>query len=449
MSFVKRLAGDAVWVLLARLVVSGSSIIIVAMLARLMSPEELGYYMLLVSMVLGFTMFSLFGMEQVSVRELAKYKAKYDGNFPAQLIKNFYIVSVTALLLSSLVIFQGKSFLDSYFFKGPLLDEFFIPVCLWAALLTFSKLSTECFRGMHKIAIASMVGETLGVTILISLIGLMLIYDFTLELSVLVWLMVAAYGVSTVIGMILLSRNCSYEQDDKNDFNLLNAFSVGRPLTMIAVISFFISQADLWVLALFFEAKDVAVYGVVLRVISLISIPLMIINLVIKPYIPGFYERGKKKKLESLLRTISTLVLIPSSIFLLSLFIYGAEVLNWLFGQAYTIGSSALSVLIFAKLVQIGVGSCGTLLIMTGHQKDLLYISLVNGCLLFVCLYLFVEPFAIIGCAAATAFAVISQNIIMLIVAKKRTDIWTCATFDIKVNFIKGLLNKLDEKSNS
>jgi O-antigen/teichoic acid export membrane protein len=443
MSLTKRLAGDAIWVLISRLVIGGSSLVIVAMLSKLMAPEDLGHYMLLVSLVLGISTLSLFGMDQVSVREIAKYQTKNAGKLPVQLVKNFFLVSSVALLISSLLIALGGSLFDKYFFKAPVLDEYLVPVCLWVAVLVFAKLSAECFRGMHKAAMASVVGETLSVVILISLVALVMFYGISIDLSILVWLIVVSYGISTAAGVILLSHFCSSNLPNQAVLTLLDTFSVGRPITLVAIISFFISQADLWVLALYFDANEVATYGLVLRVIALVSIPLMIVTVAIKPYIPTLYEKGEKQRLENILRTVCTVILMPSAILLLGLYFYGGPLLAWTFGQNYAYGSAALSILVFAKLIQIGTGSCGQVLIMTGHQKDLLYISITSSILLMICLLATVENFGMIGCAGSTAIAVISQNILMLVVAKKRTGIWTHATFNINLKLIKhGLRNK-------
>jgi O-antigen/teichoic acid export membrane protein len=438
----KRLAGDALWVTLARLIIGGSSLVIVTVLSRLISPDDLGRYMLLLSLVLGVSIFSMFGMDQTAVRELAKFKAKHDGNFPTTLVKNFFFVTTLTLLLSCLLLFLGKELLDQFFFKSAVLSELFLPVCLWVSFFVFAKLVTECFRGMHKVLLASLGGETLALVIFVSVILLLLWFNASLELSVLVWLMAGVYALSSIIGTMLLSRYCRNELDRHNEFSLKDAFLVGKPLTAIAVVSFFLSQADLWVLAFFFEAKEVAVYGVVLRVIALISIPLMIVNLVIKPYIPNLYAKGEKKKLERLMRVICTLLLIPSSMLLLGLSIYSADILSFLFGENYAQGGSALSILVLAALVQIGTGSCGTLLIMTGHQKDLLYISLISGLLLLILLFFLVEPFAMIGCAIATTVAAIFQNFTMLLMAKKRTGLWTLPTLNINLSFLRVLGGK-------
>lgn len=442
-SLTKRLAGDAILVLISRLVIGGSSLVIVAMLSRFMPPEDLGHYMLLVSLVLGFSVFSLFGMDQVSVREMAKYKAKNPDGFPAELVKNFFLVSSGALLISSLLIALGGSLFDKYFFKAPVLDEYLVPVCLWVAVLVFAKLSAECFRGMHKVAMASVIGETLSVVLLISLVALVIFYGISIDLSILVWLIVVSYGISTAAGVILLSHFCSSNLPNKADFTLLDTFSVGRPITLVAIISFFISQADLWVLALYFDAKEVATYGLVLRVIALVSIPLLIVTVVIKPYIPTLYEKGEKQRLENILRTVCTVILVPSAILLVGLYFYGGQLLAWIFGQNYAYGSAALSILVFAQFIQIGTGSSGQVLIMTGHQKDLLYISIANGALLIICLLATVETFGMIGCAGSTAIASISQNLLMLVVAKNRTGIWTHAKFDINLKLLKqGLRTK-------
>lgn len=426
-SLARRISGDAAWVLLSRLVISGSSVVIITMLSRLMPIEEIGQYLLLVSLITGLGVFSIFGMDNTSVREIAKHRAMFGSAPSASWINVFFVFTGVALSVACVAVYVLESALDRHFFKSEIVRGVFVPFCLWLVFLVFTRLTAECFRGMRLLARASLLGEALGAACLIVTVGVSLWMDVKLNLSMFVWMVVVAYGVSAVVGFVVLQNSCSRESLKEKGKRVLELLSSGGQIMFVAVVSFFISQLDLWFLASFFTSSEVAVYGVVLRVIALVSIPLLIVNLSLQPYIPEMIEAGEKEKLERLLRRVSALLLVPSAVVLSILAMYGGAILGRVFGSEYSIGAGALTVLTVAKLAQIASGSCGTLLIMAGHQKDLFKISIANAFLLIVLLFILVKPYGMLGCALATAIIAVTQNLAMLFVAKARTNIWTCA----------------------
>jgi len=81
---------------------------------------------------------------------------------------------------------------------------------------------------------------------------------------------------------------------------------------------------------------------------------------------------------------------------------------------------------------------------MTGHQRDMMNLSILAAVLGISGELLLVRPFGIVGVATATATAQIIQNALMLTFARRRVGIWTHAEFSLRP--VKELLAALRGK---
>jgi O-antigen/teichoic acid export membrane protein len=84
-------------------------------------------------------------------------------------------------------------------------------------------------------------------------------------------------------------------------------------------------------------------------------------------------------------------------------------------------------VLSVGRLVHVWSGSTQTTLSMTGHQKALMRITVVNSLVTVTALYFAVRSFGMTGAAVAMSAGVVFQNVSMWIAARKLTGMWTHA----------------------
>ena len=63
------------------------------------------------------------------------------------------------------------------------------------------------------------------------------------------------------------------------------------PFLLIALTSFVLLSADVWILG-FFD-QDVAVYGMASRLVTFVAMPLLVVNLVLPPIVAEMYARGR------------------------------------------------------------------------------------------------------------------------------------------------------------
>jgi O-antigen/teichoic acid export membrane protein len=90
-----------------------------------------------------------------------------------------------------------------------------------------------------------------------------------------------------------------------------------------------------------------------------------------------------------------------------------------------------LLILSAAKLVAVWSGSCGLVLQFTGHQASMWRVSLLTGPLFFVLAIFATMRYGPIGVAAAAALTTSLQNVIMVLLAKRKTGMWTHVSFSL------------------
>jgi len=214
-----------------------------------------------------------------------------------------------------------------------------------------------------------------------------------------------------------------------NEITLKAVMSISWPLWITNLTLFILIQADLWILGIFRSPDEVALYGAAARVVALVTMPLMIVNAVVPPLISEMYAQGKKKELEVALRKVATLSGIPSLLALGLFMFFGDSILGLFFGDYYKSGFLVLLILSLGHLVNVWVGSCGLVLMLTGNQSMMMMITLFCGVITVFGAYFLVFDYGVLGVAAAAAFGMILQNILMLVYVQRKVGIWTSIVF--------------------
>ncbi len=143
--------------------------------------------------------------------------------------------------------------------------------------------------------------------------------------------------------------------------------------------------------------------------------------------------QGKTARLERTLRAFSTLAGVPSLLVLVVFMLLGPSILGLVYyAKPIYHSPEAVRVLLIlsaAKLVAVWSGSCGMVLQFTGHQGSMLRVNLLTSPLFFVVAILTAQRYGAVGVACAAALITILQNVIMVLLAKRKTGMWTHVSF--------------------
>jgi hypothetical protein len=321
----------------------------------------------------------------------------------------------------------------------------------WIAIAVVQEITAETFRGFHDIRLATLLGglatggKSGGVIMRVLLLGILaLLWVRSAETSLATVLLVSigSGSVSVLVSIWLLyakvsslgSSQGTQMEEEEEPVNAKEVLEDAIPFLAIALTSFMLLSADIWILGALGSGTDVAVYGAASKLVTFVAMPLLIVNLVLPPIVAEMYAQGKMSQLERTLRTFSTLAGVPSLLVLAVFMLLGGPILGLVYSKPIYYSGTAVLVLVIlsaAKLIAVWSGSCGLVLQFTGHQTSMLRVSLLTSPLFFVVAILATQRYGSVGVACAAGLTTTLQNVIMVMLAKKKTGMWTHVMFSL------------------
>ncbi|EMV2916470.1 oligosaccharide flippase family protein [Vibrio alginolyticus] len=174
----------------------------------------------------------------------------------------------------------------------------------------------------------------------------------------------------------------------------------------LVIAGFFISTAEIGLLA---AAQ---------RTSLLIGFVLITINFVVAPMFASLYKERQLLKLQNLSRLACRanvgLAIVP--VVICTLF---PEFVMQFFGEEFLAAAPLLVVLSLGQLVNVATGSVGFLLLMSGHERTMKYITISSGTVSICLLVTLCQMFGVIGAAWAMAIGMAIQNLAALYFVKR------------------------------
>jgi O-antigen/teichoic acid export membrane protein len=399
-----------------------------AFITRLLTPDEVGTYFLMLSLVTVLSLITLTGINKAIVRLISESQARKTPRHTLSIIRSsYFIVGITTLLVLTLFMSGIGKWISQVIFSNSLGSSLIMLTAIWIVANTCSILLAETFRGFHDIRHASIFDGLMDSLIFAILLSGLLVYHGTGSLDMVVWLAIAANSVNLIVASIFLRKKLDKTgiASGPEQANPSEILAIAWPMCASGVTIAMLGQADLWVMGIFWEQHDVGVYGAVKRLVALVTISLLITNAVIPPLIAELNAHSKKDVLENTLRATTTVAAIPA-LFVLGVFaLFADRILATVYGEFYAAGSAILLILSLGQLVNVWCGSCGNVLMMTGHQVLMLKISMISGILAVLLALLLAPEYGGTGVAGSMSTGIMLQNILMLLAVRRHLGIWT------------------------
>ena len=183
------------------------------------------------------------------------------------------------------------------------------------------------------------------------------------------------------------------------------------------------NQAVQWcapiIIGVYLVAEQVAFFSVAQRIALLTSFILMAVNLVVAPKFANF---NAKNDLEGIRKTalFSVRLLVLSALPIVLFMLLLPEFLMGLFGEQFKQGAVILQILVLGQAINVITGSVGFLLMMSGNERDMRFVTIISGCGVLLSVPLFTSLYGAMGAALATAFFISLQNLLAVYFVKKR-----------------------------
>ena len=435
----RRLLSGSTWALGGKIGAATIGIVTNGVLARLLTKQEFGVYFLAFSIIsLGAVIGSL-GLPKTVLRFVAENMTLgQPGRARRAIYTALGLGALGTLCISLAYLFIVGDLVSRYLFQSSALVAIIGLTAGWMAISAMQEIMAETFRGFHDIRMATLFGglatggKSAGLIMRImllaclALLGLMSGWDTDLRTVMLA--SIGSGAASSLLAALFLHKRIASlgTQGMENPISAGDELRDAFPILIISLTSFILlSAADLWILGIFRSDAEVAVYGAASRLVALIAMPLLLTNLVLPPIIAEMYAQGRTAELEGTLRSFSTLSGVPSLLVLIVFMLLGGPILGVVYGSGYQSAALVLVLLSAGKLAAVWAGSCGAVLQFTGHQGSMLRVNLLTSPLFIIGALLVVRDYGPIGIASMTAAITVLQNAALVLVAKRKTGIWT------------------------
>ncbi len=441
----RRLLSGGVWAFGSKILVALAGLISSALLARLLTPQALGTYFLAYSILIVGTSLGALGLTGTVVRLVAEGMGLNRFGRVRRVISVVIGVGTLGALGVGLAYLLFGDYLAKAVFDAPALAAITGLVAGWIMVGTLQSLLGETFRGFHDIRLASLLGGQVGggatgvATLALLTISLFLLWlvNGQATLATVVLLSICSGAISTLVAGWLLRRRVTglppqtSEEGRKTDSKALlgEVMSISWPLLIVTLVMMVRTNGDIWTLGAFLPQGKLALYGAANRLVSVVTMPMVIITSIAPPLIAEMYFQGKREDLEKALRGMATLTGFPALLASMGCIFFAGPILDLVYGNYYREGAAVLALLSIGLLASVCAGSCGITLAYTGHQKILMVITITSSAATLIAMFAAVEPYGIVGVAMAKAAGQILQNGIVLLVVKRKTGMWTHVGF--------------------
>lgn len=423
----KRLVKSGVGVILIKIIGIILTFVTSIILARGLGAEGYGFYSLLVSVMMLLSIPIQSGIPTLAVRETTRAIAINDHALVKELWSwaNGLVLKYFSFLclIVALFVFYINQWKDAE--QLPLFFIGFFSIPLLSLILIY----TAIIRGFGEVILGSLPdGLIRPIVNLLIIVAIFLSFSESKMPTILV---IAAYLASALLTFLIslfllrksIKRNIEVIEPIKLPVNTNAWHGTLSILTIVGGAQMLFGYVDTLILGIYRTDSDIGVYRVAVQISMLVSFGLTVLNQVLQPHFSRLNLARKSTKLQNLVNVSSLVIFIAAAIPALALVFFGDQFINFVYGNDYIMGLTALKILVVGQLANTAFGSVGALLNMTGNEKyaakGMLLAVFVNIALNFM----FIPIWGIEGAAFSSAISLIVWNGMLRFYVKRQLGI--------------------------
>ena len=403
-------AMNAILALGIRILGAGMSFIFNLIIARQLGAEQSGYFFLAFSLVMFLSAFARLGFDNTVLRFTSQ---NVKQGAVVRIILNFALQKVLPLAsLIAISLFLFAKPLATHIFNKPHLTGVFEMISPSIIGLSVVLIVAMSLQARHKI-LTSIPCQNIAHLFLCSGLILFLTLDTAEDIALYLSL---SLGISSSFFYWYSLRGLNNKGTRPNNTELWQS---ARPNWVITLMSQTLQWFGPIMIGVWLLAEDVAYFSVAQRIAMLTSFILMAINLVVAPKFAAF------KAVEDMLNIrktalFSVRLLLISALPIITFMLAFPSFLMGLFGDEFKEGALILQVLVLGQAVNVITGSVGYLLMMSGNERDLRFVTIFSGITVVTLTCILTPLYGALGTAVATAFSLAMQNLMAVYFVKKR-----------------------------
>jgi O-antigen/teichoic acid export membrane protein len=320
-----------------------------------------------------------------------------------------------------------SKYLSLYIFEDN--DQFLFIIFVSFLIIpnSFLEFFHSIFRALKKVKQLTYLQAIIAILkiIILVLFALLISYDFTPILIVLIFILISATIYLSKYYKIINSEISADNRTKIKQMSKRELIKFSSPMLFTASAAITISYFDFLILGLFVKNEDIGFYSVSNKLSISLSFILKSINSIAAPifseYFIGKNDNSDLKKTLKFTSKYSFLLSIPFAIIFI---LFGNRILN-LFGSGFETAYTTLILLTIAQTFSSFSGSVGYFLSMTGYEKEYRNIIVSSSIFNIILNFILIPSYGINGAAISTAFCIIYNNILSAILIRKRFGFWS------------------------
>ncbi|CAI8349461.1 MAG: Uncharacterised protein [Flavobacterium sp. SCGC AAA160-P02] len=390
-------------------------------LGRKLGASGLGDVNLINQIITILIVFTMFGMDHVLVKKISINKSRKEFNLIGQTIFTAFTVNVFIALFLTFTLFFFADYI-SVFFSSEQLKTPLIISSLVLIPQSISSLFASTINGFNKVWQSRLIKDFS--TSIFVFIGLLAINFLNFKINLLNVILI--YAISRLLTFVI---SLLYVRKLYKPIFLIgeidkSMLKMAKPLLLVSATTLLLSSVDIIMLGWLTDSKNVGLYTVATRLVLFIAFFLQITNSVLSPKIAALYANKKIEEVKSLVRQVTFWLIIIGLLATLFFLLFGEYILGF-WGKTFTEAYYCLLILCFGQFINISTGCSGVILIMSGNEKIFSYISAIFLIVSIILNFVFIQLYGIIGAAIATSITIAGENILRVIIVKRRTGILT------------------------
>jgi O-antigen/teichoic acid export membrane protein len=440
-SVKRRLLRGSAWVTGGRMLSIALGLALNAVLTRILTKTEVGEYFTTMALVFVGSIIAQLGLDRAVVRFVSTALALDKPGQAKQVVKRVFFFCSIGAVVTALVLALGLGrWIVTHIYHDEVLATLMPLAAGWLIITALQQLLVDTFRGFQRFDLSTLFDQVLIDILSVSIFGAIFLLHKAVDVHQVVLLSTVFALTTTVIGAGLLLGKLHRLGEEGEPLPKGELFAMAWPLLITNIAIYLLGTSiDVWILGAFRPQSQVALYGVASRVMFLVATPYLILQGVTPPLIAEMFAKGKKREMERTLRMVSTVAGLPAALALIGFLLFGGQLLHVFYGPGYEAAAGVLAILSAGRLVAVWTGSAGVTLMMTGHQKSLMYITVFSGIASVTADLLLAPHFGKVGVAIGTASTQAMQNILQVLLAKRLVGVWTMAHLSPKplIEFLK------------
>lgn len=380
----------------------GLSIIFVIYLGRILTPEELGVYYLILTILSLCSIISRLGLDTYIVREISILNHSKDFDATERIINTVSIKIFKVSFFLMIIVFLFSGYINNLYIKSEGGYLYLVVTILPLFFYSMSFVFSEVFKAMDEYKRSVIIPSITYPSA--SFLFVVLFYEYLGELS-----LYLSVGFGSIVSFMLavyflVKKNLSIggSRIIKIDFQ--------KSFFFISIANYIFASVDVLFLGLLSSNSDVGVFSVILRIVLPFSFLLIVINNV---FSRDFSILSKEGNLHEMKVKYYKLLLLSIGLgggYLILVLSFGNNMLNF-FGEEYIYGYNSLVVVSIGNFVLLSTGPSASFLMMSGKEKEYKNVLVFSGLISLVSSPILISHFGLLGAAYSSSLSLCIKNL--------------------------------------